>query len=468
MARRGLGVDVYCPKCNWAGDSRPAANEADENPFKGATSKELDTRRSEYVANLMKKGGKYAYYVSIESWRIRGTDENHAEARAKGFLARGNRPEIYFSGAIEQVEEDEADQYPEDIIEVEPVSHEKTVPLTGKEKVYYIDFCDWIIRADSEEQAFDKAIVIMQNTLANNTAPTICSVEPAGDSTQSLEDTDESAELSEAGKRKKPENPFKGADPEELRIRREAAEKEKLRQAEEWVSIAKQELEAALEVQISIDDDEGRYVRMSAVEGKGNNDESEWMVFQNSETAEAVALDRVKEDLESDPSMFSPEWLQYYIEISDTDRRMIAQEDADRYVDEQLSEDEILKEAGVEDEYQALQDQIDELDSDSDNYDEMVEDLEQQRTEMLDEARDTVRESKYDETYDELGDPIQYFVHDQGIYSIEDLMKASFIRIDIDTAAQAAIDEDGVAHFLDHYDGAEVELPSGAVAYGTN
>ena len=44
----------------------------------------------------------------------------------------------------------------------------------------------------------------------------------------------------------------------------------------------------------------------------------------------------------------------------------------------------------------------------------------------------------------------------------------SALGIDSDAAAEAAVDTDGAAHFLDLYDGKEVELPSGAVAYGTN
>lgn len=427
--------------------------------FKGASKTDLNKRRSEYLNKLIRQGGKNAYYVEIGGWRVKGKDDAHAEARARELLARGRRPSIE---QVEQVEEDEKDQYSQDIIEISPVDHTKAAPLTGKEQAYYIDFSSWVVRADSEAMAEDRAEAYMNNTLLNNTVPGICNVEATGDP----KDIGESTTLSEAGKKDK--NIFKGASQEEFAKRKEEYSQEQLRKAEAWVAIAKQELETALEVQVSITNEEGRWVEMETVEGKGNNDESEWIVFQSSDDAEAVALDRVREDLESDPGTFNQDWLQYYIEVSDTDRRMIAQEDADRYVDEQLQEDEILKEAGVEDDYQALQDQIDELDSDSDNYDTMVDDLEQQKTEMLDEARDTVRERKYDEVYEELGDPIQYFVHDQGIYSIDDLMKAPFISIDIDAAAQAAIDEDGVAHFLDHYDGEEVELPSGAVAYGTN
>ena len=44
----------------------------------------------------------------------------------------------------------------------------------------------------------------------------------------------------------------------------------------------------------------------------------------------------------------------------------------------------------------------------------------------------------------------------------------SWISVDVDKAAKAALRDDGVAHFLDRYDGDYVELASGAEAYGTN
>lgn len=47
-------------------------------------------------------------------------------------------------------------------------------------------------------------------------------------------------------------------------------------------------------------------------------------------------------------------------------------------------------------------------------------------------------------------------------------VRQSFIQIDVDKAVEDAIDTDGISHFLDRYDGSELDLPSGAIAYGTN
>ena len=212
---------------------------------------------------------------------------------------------------------------------------------------------------------------------------------------------------------------------------------ELLEELEEWQTVAKKELEKELEVQTEVPEyalGSTDALSLVSTSGAGNNNESEWIVFEDSEKAESAALARVTEDLENEPEMFTQSWLQYYLEITDTDRRIIAGEESDNRV-ENMEDEEVTQETGIDD---------------------------------PDEAREALQEKYYDEMYKALEDPINYFVDEQGIYSIEDLMKQSFIRIDVERAAQDAIDTDGVAHFLDHYDGEGVELPSGAIAYGTN
>ncbi len=165
-----------------------------------------------------------------------------------------------------------------------------------------------------------------------------------------------------------------------------------------------------------------------------DNDESEWVVFKDPEDAENEALAQVKEDLEEYPENFNQDFLQQHIYITDTDRRLIAQESSD-YLREDF-------------------DDFDEEDLSDDEIEEKI-------------------EAKYDEVYKALEDPIEYFVEDQGMFSIEDLMKQTFIHIDEREAAQDAVDMDGVAHFLDRYDGTEEEMEdpetkNDFIAYGTN
>jgi len=193
---------------------------------------------------------------------------------------------------------------------------------------------------------------------------------------------------------------------------------------EDWKEVAKRELEKELGVKtkVSAYGNEEDSFNLESTTGEGSNGEREWAIFKNEDEARSAAITQVKEDLENEPILFNQNWLQNFITISDTDRNIIAGEEAD----------------------------------------DLVEDMEDN------EAKEKAREKEYEKIKVALKDPVQYFVGDHGIYSREELMKQSFIQIDIEKASEDAIRTDGVAHFLDHCDSSEVELPSGAVAYGTN
>ena len=110
-------------------------------------------------------------------------------------------------------------------------------------------------------------------------------------------------------------------------------------------------------------------------------------------------------------SFRSPE---YYIYITDTDRRIIAREEADNYVNDIRDEDggeRLISEADMDlDEYR---------DADSETQEE-----------MLDEAQENFSENIYNEIYESLDDPYNYFVEERGLYSPEDFFKSNFISID--------------------------------------
>jgi antirestriction protein len=127
------------------------------------------------------------------------------------------------------------------------------------------------------------------------------------------------------------------------------------------------------------------------------------------DSAEDFAYEQVEEvGLEN---FSSPE---YYVYITDTDRRIIAGEMADSYVDDIRDEDggnRVIEEARMDvSEYE---------DADSDRQEE-----------MLNEAVEIVRDEYYDQIFDELADPYNYFVDEQGMYSPDDFFKASFISVD--------------------------------------
>jgi len=112
---------------------------------------------------------------------------------------------------------------------------------------------------------------------------------------------------------------------------------------------------------------------------------------------------------------------QQYLDISDTDRRLLANDFADSYVDDIKNEDggnRIIEEAGL--------DVSDFEDADSNTQDE-----------MLDEAVEIVREEYYNTWYDGLDYPYYFLVEEQGLYSADDFAKANFVRIDYDKLADA-------------------------------
>jgi len=189
-------------------------------------------------------------------------------------------------------------------------------------------------------------------------------------------------------------------------------------------------------------DRDGDYVNVEMDDGR------EYMVFENYDDAERYAIERVKEDLDDDPSMFTQDWLQQFITISDTDKRIMASEEADNQI-ENMDDDDILRRANVSDEYDGEED-------------------DDKKEKILEEAKDSVREEIEKEWEDGLEDPVSFLCDDQGLYSREELLKQNFVFIDTDEASKDAVNTDGVAHFLARYDGDQIELPGGAVAYRTN
>ena len=112
---------------------------------------------------------------------------------------------------------------------------------------------------------------------------------------------------------------------------------------------------------------------------------------------------------------------QYYLEVSDTDRRLLSQDMADGYVDDIRDEDggnRLIEEAGLDvDEYE---------EADSERQDE-----------MLDEAREIVYDEYYNNCYDGLSDPYYFLVEEQGLYDAESFANAGFVRVDYEKLGDA-------------------------------
>lgn len=201
------------------------------------------------------------------------------------------------------------------------------------------------------------------------------------------------------------------------------------------------------EIRDSLDLSKGRYSSWGKA-GEFKVDGTEYNVIESEDEAERIALEMVKENLEQEPELFNQDWLQQHITITPTDKRVLSNDLADSDV-ANMSDDEIIQVAGLEDEYEAADEAGDE----------------DKKEALLTQAKDDVRSTRSDEIEKELDDPLQYFVNDQGMYSREDLLKASFISIDIEAAAEDAVQTDGWAHFLSLYDGNYETTPDGLVYF---
>lgn len=129
-----------------------------------------------------------------------------------------------------------------------------------------------------------------------------------------------------------------------------------------------------------------------------------------------------------------------YIYITDTDRRIVASEEADNRVDN-MDDDDIIFEMDLEDtleelesynenkekvkeledelageedeeEINRIQSEIDEIESEINNIG-----VTQTREEIIENAKEELRSTYYDQIYDELDDPVRYFIHDNGLYA---------------------------------------------------
>jgi hypothetical protein len=238
-----------------------------------------------------------------------------------------------------------------------------------------------------------------------------------------------------------------------------------------WVDQAVSEL--AAEEGLDADDfkvSRGHAPNSVRVEGRGRGDsgESEWVVFKSERDAEHYAVDYVEEMIDDDPSMFTQSWIQNFIKVSPTDIRMIAGEDGDNYAEDIRDDDDgerVIQEAGLERAWEELQEAEWDLDDEDDDYDRQLAQIEKKKEALIDDAVERVAEKVSENTAYELENNLMEWLKDLG-YDMGKL--PGFVSIDSAAAAQDAVDTDGVAHFLDSYDGYETELRGGAVAYGTN
>lgn len=190
--------------------------------------------------------------------------------------------------------------------------------------------------------------------------------------------------------------------------------------------------EAREEINNSLEFDAGRWSSLGD-QATVTFDGVTYSIMPSEDAAEKIAEQVVHEDAEESPENFNKDFVKQYLFITDTDRGLIANDEADSRVQD-LSDTEILKEADMVDEYEEAP-------------------SEKEAEAILENAKDALRDAEYERVKTALKDPIQYFVEDLGAYSVDELLKATFISIDTKEMAKDAVSTDGWAHFLSLYDG---------------
>jgi len=175
-----------------------------------------------------------------------------------------------------------------------------------------------------------------------------------------------------------------------------------------------------------------------------NGGNKEWTVAENYDQQRALAIEVVKQDLEEEPSNFNKDFIEQHINI-DRLRR-------DLEPDLRSNNEEHLRDMRDRDFWREAERYIDVPEKDEDG-------------EMPD-PEDYIEEVADKMTEEQLKDPMAYL---EDLYGDDAAKQAIEIAgIDVDAAAEDAVDTDGEAHFLARYDSNDYHTKSGLVYWRDN
>ena len=231
----------------------------------------------------------------------------------------------------------------------------------------------------------------------------------------------------------------------------------------------------------------------------GGRTGKEWSVVEDDDQMRALALEVVKQDLESEPELFTQSWLEDFIDKDrlrrdlESDVQNMAEEDlremresefwrtAEQYgfnpqyivnwdtpdangtLPDKFEDEDDADDAGEAWKKSALAQAEREAKGEDDDVDEDDYWFDVAQAEPDDSLIGEIAEAI---TEDRLRDPMQYL---EDIYGDEAAQKAMEIAgFDIDAAAEDAVDTDGAEHFLARYDGNYYETKSGFVYWRDN
>jgi hypothetical protein len=202
--------------------------------------------------------------------------------------------------------------------------------------------------------------------------------------------------------------------------------------------------------QLSIDTDSGLESFRTGTVYEVSAGRKEWIVVENDDQERELALEIVKQDLDSEPEIFNQDFIERHI---DTDRlRRDLESDVTDMRLEDLTEMADRRPDDFWREYEG------------EGFDAPEEDEEGERREP---TRSEIEELAERQAEEQLKDPMSYL---EDIYGREDAVKKAIeiAGIDIDAAAEDAVDTDGPAHFLSSYDGNSYTTKGGLVYWRRN
>lgn len=170
----------------------------------------------------------------------------------------------------------------------------------------------------------------------------------------------------------------------------------------------------------------------------------EWSVVEDYDQQRELAIEVVKQDLDEDPSIFNQDFIEQHINMDRLKR--------DLEPDLRNSNEETLRDMRDSEFWRTAEHYIDVPEEDDDGD--------------MPDPEDYIEDVADKMTDEQLKDPMAYLEDTYGDDATKQAIEIA--GIDVDAAAEAAVDEDGEAHFLARYDSNDYHTKSGLVYWRDN